>query len=394
MIYVENNVFDEALDRIRMLFDTHDDIIVSMSGGKDSTVLFEMSMMVAKEKGRLPLKVFWLDQEAEWQHTVDYMDWIMHLPDVDPYWYQVPFDFPNNLSQQNKTLRAWDDSQRDKWIHPLADVGIHECPIKVSEDRDKAFYELVKHLPEYISRDAKQCAVLLGMRMSESPRRRMTITGTAAKWHGITWCTNNIGNTRKFWPIYDFTDADIWTAIAKNHWRYNETYDLMYRWGVSRKQMRVSALIHETAWHSLEMLQEFEPKTYNKFVARVPGTHTYNHAFDESGVMPKTLPFAFKSWKEYRDYLLEHICPIEDRPIYIKRWQGQEGDEWYRVHVKEVILNDTCGTVNDNEKYKVMSEHRLGGKYKQRRAEQFRSYMEEKNGDKGSTDLQGAVDSN
>ena len=69
VFYKENNVFDEALARIRMLYDYHDDVIVSMSGGKDSTVLFHLALMVAKERNRLPVKVFWLDQEAEWQAT-------------------------------------------------------------------------------------------------------------------------------------------------------------------------------------------------------------------------------------------------------------------------------------------------------------------------------------
>lgn len=40
MIYKETNVFEEAKKRIEMLFDNHEDIIVSMSGGKDSTVVF------------------------------------------------------------------------------------------------------------------------------------------------------------------------------------------------------------------------------------------------------------------------------------------------------------------------------------------------------------------
>lgn len=380
MIYKENNVFNEALDRIRMLYDTHEDIIVSMSGGKDSTVVLELALIVAREKNRLPVKAFWLDQEAEWQGTVDYMDSVFRRPEVEPHWFQIPFDFPNNLSQQNKTLKCWDDAEREKWIHPLSDIGIHECPIDLSKKgRDEAFYVLIKQLPTYIT--DKNCAVLVGMRMTESPRRRMSITGTAAKWHGITWCTKEIGNTRKFWPIYDFTDDDVWTAIAKNHWQYNRVYDLMYQWGASKRMMRVSALIHETAWHSLEMLQEFEPKTYNRFVRRVPGSHTFNHAFDESGIVPRTLPFMFRNWKEYRDYLMEHICPLEDRNTYVNRWEGQDGEEWYKVHVRELILNDTCGTVNGNQRYKEMSKVRLGGKYKQRNLEQFRSYMEGKNGD-------------
>lgn len=73
MFYKENTVFDEALNRIRMIYDNFDDVVVSMSGGKDSAVLFNLTLMVAKEKNRLPVKVFWLDQEAEWQATVDYM---------------------------------------------------------------------------------------------------------------------------------------------------------------------------------------------------------------------------------------------------------------------------------------------------------------------------------
>ena len=76
MIFLENNVFEEALERVRFIYDNHDDVIVSMSGGKDSTVLFNLALMVAKERNRLPVKVFWLDQEAEWQATVDYMQGI------------------------------------------------------------------------------------------------------------------------------------------------------------------------------------------------------------------------------------------------------------------------------------------------------------------------------
>lgn len=380
MIYKETTVFDEALSRINMLFDTHEDIVVCMSGGKDSTVLFNLALRVARERGRLPLKVFWLDQEAEWQHTVDYMEKVMRMPEVEPYWYQIPFDFPNNLSQKNKTLKLWDISQKDKWIHPQSDIAITESPIDIKDQgRDNAFYTLIRQLPAAIT--DKQCAVLVGMRMTESPRRRMSITGSSGKWHGITWCTKEIGTTRKFWPIYDFSDDDVWTAIANNHWEYNKVYDLMYRWGVQKKDMRVSALIHETSWHAIELLQEFEKDTYNRFCARVPGVSTFNHGFDEGGIIPRTLPFAFRDWKEYRDYLLQTIVPVEDRSIYLTRWKGQEGDDWYKIHVKEAILNDTCGTVNQNHQYQVYSKGRLNGKYKNKDAEKFKKYMEAKQND-------------
>lgn len=176
MIYLQNNVFDEALERLRMIFDGHDDVIVSMSGGKDSTVLFRMALMVAQERGRLPLKVFWLDQEAEWQATVDYMQHIMELPEVTPYWYQIPFEFTNTLSPEKNFISVWDPEDKAIWIHPQ-----HPLSIKENPSSEKRFHELVNVLPPYCT-DSENCAVLVGMRMTESLNRRVAITQHEARY--------------------------------------------------------------------------------------------------------------------------------------------------------------------------------------------------------------------
>lgn len=133
MIYKEETVFEEALNRIRWIFDEHEDIIVSMSGGKDSTVVFNLALMVAREKNRLPLKVFWLDQEAEWQHTVDYMDWVMRLPEVEPYWYQIPFDFTNSLSANSNFLKVFDEEKKSMWVHDKTDISIKKTPQSITD---------------------------------------------------------------------------------------------------------------------------------------------------------------------------------------------------------------------------------------------------------------------
>lgn len=132
MIYLENDVFQEALQRIRFIYDNHDDVIVSMSGGKDSTVLFRMALMVAQERGRLPLKVFWLDQEAEWQATVDYMQEIMELPEVMPFWFQIPFEFTNTLSPEKNFISVWKPEDKAIWIHPQHPLSIvGECAARI-----------------------------------------------------------------------------------------------------------------------------------------------------------------------------------------------------------------------------------------------------------------------
>ena len=368
MIYLENNVFDEAMERIRFIFDTHDDVIVSMSGGKDSTVLFHMTLMVARERNRLPVKVFWLDQEAEWQATVDYMSQIMAMPEVTPYWYQIPFEFTNSLSPEKNFVRVWDPEEKNHWIHDQSPVAIHQNPCKAER-----FHDLVNLLPEYCT-DSDRCAVLVGMRITESLNRRSAIIQGKARFMGRTWCKTKHGRHQTFWPIYDFTSDDIWTAIARHRWPYNHVYDLQYQYGVSKEAMRVSALIHETAWHSIEMLQEFEPQTYDKFIRRVCGVGTFAHTFDCGDIVPRVLPFAFASWEEYRDYLLENIIKPEYHALFRNRWKNQTGDEWYRVHVKEIVLNDIDGTNNANAR----SRFHLRDKkqfYRERDAREFAMYV-------------------
>ena len=368
MIYLENNVYDEAMERIRFIYDNHDDVIVSMSGGKDSTVLFRMTLQVAQERGRLPVKVFWLDQEAEWQATVDYMQEIMELPEVKPYWFQIPFDFTNTLSPEKNFVHVWNPEDRALWIHEQHPLSIKENPCSANR-----FHDLVNLLPACCT-DSDHCAVLVGMRIMESLNRRVAITQHEARFKGVTWCKKKVGKCQVFWPIYDFTNDDIWTAIGRNHWAYNRVYDLQYQWGLAKEAMRVSALIHETAWHSIEMLQEFEPETYNKFIRRVNGVGTFAHTFDSGDILPRKLPFAVSSWLEYRDYLLVHLVKPEYHELFRNRWAKQTGDEWYRVHVKEIVLNDIDGTNNANARSRFRIREKTSV-YRQRDHEQFEQYM-------------------
>jgi predicted phosphoadenosine phosphosulfate sulfurtransferase len=115
--------------------------------------------------------------------------------------------------------------------------------------------------------------------------------------------------------------------------------------------MRVSALIHETAWHSIRLLQEVEPRIYDRYLRRVPGASTFGHLIDD--IIPHTLPPYFASWREYRDYLLLHLVKPEYHETFRHRWLNQDGEEWAHEHAKEVVLNDTDGTKNNNVARKV-----------------------------------------
>ena len=365
--FLTKSVFEAARERISFVYDHCDDVIVSMSGGKDSTVMFEITRAIARERGRLPLKVYWLDQEAEWKATETYMAAVMRQPDVRPFWFQIPFRLSNSLSFRNNFLYCWAEADRAKWIRDQDPLSIKVNPLP-KLDR---FHDLVEQLPSQCDcADKKHVAVLVGMRAMESTNRRLQLTEGQARFKGVTWCRKPIANTRVFWPIYDWLDRDVWTAIANNVWPYNRIYDAFYKAGKIGRDMRVSALIHETAWHSIEQLHEAEPEMYDRYVARVEGVNTFDHF--EKQIIPRKLPAYFASWREYRDYLLENLTEPQHRAMFRKRWtrKGQDEERWHKVHVREILVNDLDGTLNGNarSRFKINDRRQPGGIYEQRRA--------------------------
>lgn len=312
-IYKNTNVYDEALNRIRRIFDEFDQVVISYSGGKDSVAVLELALIVAKEKGKLPLPVLFLDQEFEWTSTIEQVRATMKRPEVKPYWIQLPFLMDNSAAVGNdKTtwIKLWERGKDDDWyVQPKDPIAIHDvdCPDLITDDVE--FYDMFPVCANYFF--GSNTAYLAGMRAEENPTRYMATT-SSVKYKDITWANgiDTKNNTYTFYPIYDWTFGDVWKAIYDGNWRYSSRYNQLYQMGVGVPNMRVSALIHETAVTSLYELQELEPVLYEKVIRRIPGADTIGKMGAED-FMPKELPFMFDNWEEYARYLYKHLVNEE-----------------------------------------------------------------------------------
>jgi predicted phosphoadenosine phosphosulfate sulfurtransferase len=301
-IYSNKNVFDAATERVELLFKEFNNVVVGFSGGKDSTVVLNLCLNVAEKLNRLPLPVLFIDQEAEWKGTIDYIEKVMYDPRVKPMWFQMPMVITNNASSYNRYSYCWDENEKDKWIHDKNEISIKEN--KYGTDR---FHDLFQKIFAVEFKNEKSCYIA-GVRTEESPKRFVALTHALTyKW--ITWGTvlSKKNQHYTFYPIYDWSYSDVWKYINSNGYEYNKIYDELYRHGVSLNEMRISNLHHETAIQSLILVQEIEPETWNKIAARIDGASSIKHIKRNSFVCPKELPKMFTNWEEYAYHLAENI---------------------------------------------------------------------------------------
>jgi len=341
-IFLKQNVFDAARERISYILDEFQNFGVWFSGGKDSTVTLELVLQVAEEKGRLPVPVVFLDQEAEWRAVVEYTRAVMNDPRVKPYWLQVPIRLFNAASMEDPWLNCWEEGE--EWMRPKEEIAIKENVY--GTDR---FGTMFNKFIEYHYPDSP-AAFFGGVRAEESPSRAAGLT-TGQTYKAVTWgkTLNEKRGHFTFYPLYDWGYRDIWKAIHENGWRYCKIYDEFYRYGIQPMKMRVSNLHHETAIDQLFYLQEMEGDTWDRLTKRLKGINQTRHMLKKDMFSVKSLPYMFSDWPEYRDYLVDKLIQTDERRALFKKkfkWMDEKfedmalSDERYKSEVLCILAND------------------------------------------------------
>jgi len=343
-IYTNKNVLDAAKERISYIFDEFENICVSISGGKDSTVLAHLVLKEANKRGR-KVGIFFLDEEVVYESTIEQIRYIMNLypENTIKLWYQIPFNLTNATSLENTQFIPWEPGKSKNWMRHKEPDSIQHKPWDPKKEtvRDKnkgfGFYDVI----ENFENSRENTAFLVGLRATESPNRWRAVSKNPG-YKNMYYATKLKHKNISAYPLYDWNFHDIWKYIYDNKLKYSKIYDYMYKKGLGLQEIRVSSLIHEKSFKALVELPEFEPETYDKLLKRAKGIQT-GHIYGKNNeiLRARKLPKNFKSWREYRDFLLK-TYPNEDKKwIFEKRFKKHLDNNYVaRQQCRQLILND------------------------------------------------------
>jgi predicted phosphoadenosine phosphosulfate sulfurtransferase len=362
-LYDENkNVLEATWERLDIVFNEFDNICISLSGGKDSSVMYQLAIMKAKQYNK-KIDVMYIDMEAQYLITLEHIKELTENEKmVKNFWHIcLPLSLRNAVSIFEPRWICWEEEKKEKWIRELP-----ENSINIKDNLFEEFYEYGMEFEEFVPKFEKWyeekndglSAHLVGIRSDESLNRWRTIASNKkTKYKDYQWTTFNKSLQRCYsvYPIYDWRTQDIWTAVAKLDLKYNEVYELMYKNGVSIHEQRLCQPFGDDQKNGLDQYKSIESENWEKLLNRVAGVNFGNIYCRTSalGNIKSEKPDHL-SWQEWSLFLLESIG------IYNERLEKHYADR-IRKFIK--YWDEKCGcsleNIKDFSDLKLESEKRV-----------------------------------
>lgn len=121
--YQDKTVLEAARDRLRCVFEEFDQIYLSVSAGKDSSVMMQLAAEIARETNS-EFDVLFVDLEAQYKATIEHFEELLELCDDvigTTYWVCLPLSLRNAVSQIQPKWTCWGKEAKDKWVRDTPD---------------------------------------------------------------------------------------------------------------------------------------------------------------------------------------------------------------------------------------------------------------------------------
>lgn len=342
--YSDTNVYEASVERFEFIFREFDRVCISFSNGKDSGVLLNLAIEVARRMDKLPVNVLYIDMEAQYDHAIRYTMNTFNRDEVTGWWVCLPLHLRNAVSQFQPHWLCWDPDKKDAWVRELP-----EHPSVVSDElffpffrRGMEFEEFTPAFAKWFAQGEKACSVV-GIRSDESLNRFRTIKSESKiTYQNKQWTTklfrdDNESQVYNAYPIYDWRVEDIWTANGRFGWEYNRIYDIMYMAGVSLHKQRLCQPYGDDQRQGLYLFKALEPETWAKIVNRVEGANFGNRYTETDrttlGNYKVNLPPGH-TYESYARFLLDTMPPYQAEHY---RKKIDKFISWWKTEGVEVI---------------------------------------------------------
>ncbi len=258
------NVVQAAEIRIKNVFKNGLPVFMSFSGGKDSLCMAQLifNLVQRGEVNPAQLTVQFIDEEAifpcieekvkEWRKK-----FLLMGAKFEWYCCEVKhFNCFNELSNDESFI-CWDSTKRDVWVRQPPAFAIRTHPL---------LRPRVDAYQDFLPRTCAGGITITGIRTAESVQRLQNIAS-------MTRAGKNMTNKHQVFPIYDWSDKDVWLYLLREKVDIPEIYLYLWQSGTGRGQLRVSQFFSVDTAKSLVKMNEYYPDLMDRIIKREPNAY-------------------------------------------------------------------------------------------------------------------------
>lgn len=251
--------------RVRNVFSNGVRVYLSLSGGKDSICMADVvyKLIQRGEIDARQLTCLFVDEEAIYDCSIAAMKFWRKkflMAGAKFNWYCLPLKQVSCFNQltNDESWITWEPGKENVWVRKPPTFAITSSPYMIEAGS--------MNYQSFLPRITKDGIMLTGVRAAESVQRLQYMSALNLGLQGIT-------GTNTIYPIYDWSDNDVWMYIRDNHLDIPEAYLWIYQAGENRHSLRISNFFACDSLRGLKHVAETDPDLWRRIELREPNAY-------------------------------------------------------------------------------------------------------------------------